>query len=40
MKEENKSLAWEIVEDYKRTNRKLIVANILLLIALILAIVF
>ena len=42
-KESNKekhSIAWTILEDYKRTNRGLIVANILLLLALILAIVF
>lgn len=37
---EKHSIAWEILEDYKRTNRGLIVANILLLLALILAIVF
>lgn len=34
------SLAYEIVLDYKRTNRGLIVANVLLLVALILAIIF
>ena len=37
---EKHSIAWKILEDYKRTNRGLIIANILLLLALILAIVF
>lgn len=39
MENERKSLAMEILEDYKKTNKVLLLANILLLIVLFLVIV-
>lgn len=39
MENERKSLAMELLEDYKKTNKVLLLANILLLIVLFLVIV-